>query len=240
MGRIFEKRKARMFARWSKTAKAFTKLGKEIAIAVKLGGPDPAGNPRLRMAVQTAKSLNMPKDRIQNAITRASSKDIASLQEVNYEGYGPHGIALFVETATDNPTRTVANVRSIFNKYGGSMGTAGSLDYLFDRKGIFSIAKPPGDLEQLELDLIDHGSEDFFESEEGFLLYSNFSDFGTLQRALEMRDIEVKSAALQRIPLNRTKLLPQHEAEVQKLVEALEEDEDVQHVYHTMLIAGES
>jgi YebC/PmpR family DNA-binding regulatory protein len=237
MGRIFEKRKARMFARWAKTSKAFTKVGKEIAIAVKLGGPDPAGNPRLRMAVQTAKSLNMPKDRILNAITRASSKDEASLQEVNYEGYAPHGIALFVETATDNPTRTVANVRSIFNKYGGSMGTAGSLDYLFERKGLFTIDRPEGDLEELELELIDHGLEDFFETDEGFLLYSSFNDFGTLQRALEARNIEVKSAALQRLPLNRIQLPTEQEAEVQKLVDMLEEDEDVQHVYHTMATA---
>src|SRR5262245_14679488 len=132
MGRIFEKRKERMFARWAKTAKAFTKVGKEIAIAVKLGGPDPAGNPRLRMAMKTASSLNKPKDRIMNAISRASSKDEASLQEVNYEAYAPHGIAMIVETATNNPTRTVANVRSILNKYGGTMGTSGSLDYLFE------------------------------------------------------------------------------------------------------------
>ncbi|MFN8391995.1 MAG: YebC/PmpR family DNA-binding transcriptional regulator [Bdellovibrionota bacterium] len=234
MGRIFEKRKARMFARWAKNAKAFTKLGKEIAIAVKLGGADPDGNPRLRMAIQTAKSLNMPKATYENAIHRASSKDQASLAEVNYEGYGPYGIAIFVETATDNPTRTVANVRSIFNKYGGAFGTAGSLDYLFARKGVFTIERPKGDPEELELELIDFGLEELFETDDGFLIYSSFEDFGTLQRALESRNIEVKSAMPQRIPLNKTQLSPEQEAEVQKLIDALEEDEDVQHVYHTM------
>ena len=237
MGRIFEKRKARMFARWSKNAKAFTKVGKEIAIAVKLGGPDPASNPRLRMAMQTGKSLNMPKDRILNAIQKASSKDSASLSEVNYEGYAPHGIAIFVETATDNPTRTVANVRSIISKHDGAMGTAGSLDYLFERKGIFTIGKPPGDPEELELELIDSGLEEFFESEDGFVIYTNFADFGAVQRALESKNIEVKSAALQRIPLNTTELPPEQAEEVLELVEALEEDDDVQHVYHTLHLA---
>lgn len=228
-----------MFARWSKTSKAFTKVGKEIAIAVKLGGPDPQGNPRLRMAIQTARSLNMPKDRIESAVKKASSKDTAAMDEVNYEGYAPHGIAMFVETATDNPTRTVANVRSIITKYGGSLGTAGSLDYLFERKGIFSIAKPEIDLEELELELIDHGLEEMFESEEGLLIYCGFSEFGTMQKALESKNLEVKSAALQRIPLNQVELPKDHEAEVLKLVDLLEEDDDVQHVYHTMKVSGD-
>ncbi len=234
MGRIFEKRKARMFARWDKASKAFTKIGKEIAIAVKLAGPDPHSNPRLRMAIQTAKSFNMPKDNVNNAIKKASSKDMASLDEVNYEGYGPHGIAIFVETATDNNTRTVANVRSIFNKNHGAMGTAGSLGYLFDRKGVFTIAKPEKDIEELELELIDHGLEDLFESEEGYILYSSFNDFGTLQKALETMNIEVLSAASQRVPQNLTELPPEKEAEVLKLIDALEEDDDVQHVYSTL------
>jgi YebC/PmpR family DNA-binding regulatory protein len=234
MGRIFEKRKARMFARWAKTSKAFTKVGKEIAIAVKLGGPDSDSNPRLRMAVQTAKSLNMPKDRIENAIHRASSKDIASLEEVTYEGYAPHGIAIFVETATDNTTRTVANVRSIFNKYGGSLGTSGSLDYLFERKGIFTIEKPNSDLEEFELELIDHGLEEIFESDEGLILYSNFSEFGNLQKALEAKKIEVKSAGSQRLPLNTLEVSAEHQAEIMKMIELLEEDDDVQSVYHNM------
>jgi len=237
MGRIFEKRKDRMFARWAKTAKAFTKVGKEIAIAVKLGGADPAGNPRLRMAIQTARSLNMPKDRIMNAVTRASSKDSSSMDEVNYEAYGPHGIAMIVQTATDNPTRTVANVRSIFNKYGGALGTSGSLDYLFDKKGVFSIERPAGDLEEFELDLIDHGLEDLFETDDGFLVYSSFSDFGAMQKALEEKGVSVKSASLQRLPLNTVALSPEQEAEVLKVIEALEEDEDVQHVYHNMQLS---
>lgn len=237
MGRIFEKRKARMFKRWARNAKAFTKLGKEIAIAVKLGGADPAGNPRLRMAIQTARSLNMPKDRIENAISRASSKDEASLEEVQYEGYGPHGVAIFVEAATNNPTRTVANVRSIFTKYGGSFATAGSLDYLFERKGIFTIARPAGDLEEFELEMIDHGLDEMFETEEGFVVQSSFAEFGALQRGLESKGVEVQSAGSQRIPLNTTELPADKQAEVLELIEALEEDDDVQHVYHTLKLS---
>lgn len=234
MGRIFEKRKERMFARWAKNAKAFTKIGKEIAIAVKLGGADPAGNPRLRMAIQTARSLNMPKDRVEAAIKRVTSKEGDALQEVNYDGYGPHGIAIVVETATDNATRTVANVRSIFNRWGGALATTGALDYLFDRKGVFSVVKPSGDLDELELELIDHGLEDLFETEEGLLMYSTFNDFHDLQKALEGRGIELKSASLQRIPKTYVELTPDQEADIEKLVNALEEDDDVQHVYTNM------
>ncbi len=229
-----------MFARWSKTSKAFTKVGKEIAIAVKLGGPQPDNNPRLRMAIQTARSLNMPKDRIENAVNKASSKDTASMDEVNYEGYAPHGIAIFIETATDNPTRTVANVRSIINKYGGAMGTAGSLDYLFERKGVFTIGRPEGDLEEFELELIDHGLEDIFETEDGFVVQSSFADFGNLQKALEAKGIELRSAGSQRIPANLVELPPEQEAEVMKLIEMLEEDEDVQHVYSTLKHSGDA
>jgi YebC/PmpR family DNA-binding regulatory protein len=234
MGRIFEKRKERMFARWSKMAKAFTKIGKEISIAVKLGGSEPTTNPRLRMAIQTARSLNMPKDRIEAAIKRAASKDTAELQEISYEGYGPHGVALLVEVATDNPTRTIANVRSIFNKYGGSLATAGALDYLFERKGVFSITTPTGDLEQFELDLIDHGLEELFEGEEGLLLYTSFADYGDMQKALEEKGIEVKSASPQRIPSNTVELAGEEEATIEKMVAALEDDDDVQNVYHNM------
>lgn len=228
-----------MFARWSKTSKAFTKVGKELAIAVKLGGTDPQGNPRLRMAIQTARSLNMPKDRIENAIQRAASRDIASMDEVTYEGYGPHGIAIFIETATDNPTRTVANVRSIITKHGGSLATAGALDYLFVRKGNFTIAPPAGDLEEFELEMIDYGLEEMFETEEGLVLQCSFQDFGTLQKALEERKIEMKSAGSERIPLNLTELPPAEEAEIVELIEALEEDDDVQHVYHTLKLSTE-
>lgn len=236
MGRIFEVRKAKMFARWSRNAKAFTKVGKEIAIAVKLGGPEPAGNPRLRMAVQTARSLNMPKDRIEAAIKRATSKDSSNLQETTYEGYAPFGVAVFVETATDNPTRTVANVRSIFNRYNGSLATNGAVDFMFNRRGSFNIAKPSGDLDEFELEMIDHGLEDIFESEDGLLLYCAFSDFGDLQRALESKGIEVKSAGLQRVAVTQVEVTSDQEQEVEKLISALEEDDDVQHVYHTMKV----
>jgi len=237
MGRIFEKRKDRMFARWAKNAKAFTKVGKEIAVAVKLGGGDPNGNPRLRMAIQTARSLNMPKDRIDAAVKRATSKDAEDLQEVVYEGYAPHGVAIIVETTTNNPTRTVANVRSIITNYGGTLGTTGSLDYLFNRRGVFSITKPSGDMDEVELDLIDHGLEDMFETDEGLLLYCSFEQFGEMQSALEKHKVEVQSAGLQRFPVSTVAIKGEHETEIEELIAALEEDDDVQHVYNNMLTA---
>jgi YebC/PmpR family DNA-binding regulatory protein len=239
MGRIFEKRKDRMFARWAKTAKAFTKLGKEIAIAVKLGGPEPASNPRLRMAVQTARSLNMPKDRIEAAINRASAKDAAELNELAYEAFAPHGVGLYIEVATDNATRTVANVRNMVSKNGGNLATSGALDYIFDRKGVFKIVPPAGDMDELELELIDHGLEDIFEADNGLLLYSNFKQFGDLQKVLESRSVEVKSAAPQRIPMSYVKVTPDQEQEIQKLIDRLEEDDDVQSVFHNMQLEGE-
>jgi len=231
MGRIFEKRKDRMFARWSKTAKAFTKLGKEIAVAIKLGGADPAGNARLRAAINMARSLNMPKDRIEAAVNRAATKDGADLQEIVYEGYGPHGIAIIVEAATDNPTRTVANVRSNFVHNGGSLGTTGSLDFLFSRRGVFVITPPAGDLDEFELALIDHGLEDIFESDEGLLLYSSFENFVQFQKALESLGAEVKTASLQRLPLNTIPLSDEPLKQVETLIAQLEEDDDVQQVY---------
>lgn len=236
MGRIFEKRKERMFARWSKTAKAFTKIGKEIAIAVKISGPDPAGNPRLRMAIQTARSLNMPKDRIEAAINRASAKDAASLQEVTFEGYAPHGVAIVVQTATDNNTRTVANVRAIITHHGGSLATTGSLDYLFTRRGVFIVKPPAGDLDELELFLIDHGLEDIFETEDGLLMYCSYENFGAFQKALEQKGVEIASAALQRIPNNSVAVSGDQEREIEKMIAELEEDDDVQHVYHNMRV----
>ena len=234
MGRIFEKRKHKMFARWAKNAKAFTKMGKEIAIAVKLGGSDPNGNPRLRMAIQTSRSLNMPKDRIEAAIQRAAGKDQAELTEINYEAYGPNGVALFIETATDNNTRTVANIRSILTRYGGSLASSGSLDYVFSRKGVFKISAPEGNMDEFELDLIDHGLEEIFEEDDGLLLYSSFEDFATLQKAIEAKGVEVKSAAAQRIPMSSVEVTAEQEAELQTLIEKLEEDDDVQNVYHNM------
>jgi len=234
MGRIFEKRKDRMFARWAKTAKAFTKLGKEIAIAVKLSGPDPSSNPRLRMAMQTARSLNMPKDRIEAAIKRASSKDEADLSEISYEGFAPHGVALFIETATDNPTRTVANVRNIITKHGGNLASSGALEYIFTRKGVFKIAAPSGDMDDFELDLIDHGLEDIFQADDGLLLYSSFQSYGDLQRALDSKGVEIKSATCPRHPSSYATVTPEQEAEIQKIIERLEEDDDVQSVFHNM------
>ena len=223
-----------MFARWAKTSKAFTKLGKEIAIAVRLGGPDPNGNPRLRMAIQTGRSLNMPKDRIENAIHRAANKDEASLQEVIYEAYGPHGVAMIVYTATNNPTRTVANVRSIITHAHGRLATTGSLAHLFDRRGVFSIGAPAGDLDEFELEMIDFGLEDLFESENGFLLYTSFEDFGAMQRALEERKIDVKSAGTHYYAKTMAELPADQQHELDELFKELEEDDDVQSVYHNL------
>lgn len=235
MGRIFEKRKYKMFARWAKMAKAFTKIGKEIAISVKLGGANPEGNPRLRMAIQTARTLNMPKDRVEAAIQRATSKDASQLAEVTYEGFGPHGVAIFVEAATDNPTRTVGNVRSIFNAHGGSLGTSGSLSYLFHHKGMFTIVPPAGvNSDDLQLELIDAGVEEFVENEEGLLLITGFAEYGGVQKALEAKKIEIKHAGLHRIPANHVEVSPPQEAELTALIDALEEDDDVQHVFHNM------
>ncbi len=235
MGRIFEKRKDRMFARWAKNAKAFTKIGKEIAVAVKLGGGDPNSNPRLRMAIQTARGLNMPKDRVEAAIKRATSKDAEDLHEVVYEGYAPHGVAIIIETATNNNTRTIANVRSIMTKHGGTIGTSGSLDYLFQRRGVFTVTKPAGDLDELELELIDYGLEEMFEGEDNQLvIYCTFEAFGRMPEALEKHKVEVKSAGLQRIPLNNVALSEAQEKDVEELIAALEEDDDVQHVYTNM------
>lgn len=234
MGRIFEKRKDRMFARWAKTAKAFTKIGKEIAIAVKLGGVNPDGNPRLRAAIQTARTLNMPKDRIEAAIKRASSKDEADLQEILYEGYAPHGVALIITTATNNATRTVGNVRSLLSHNNGTLGTSGSVSFLFDHRGVFSIPKPPGEIDEFELAMIDLGIEDLFETDSGLLLQCSFESFGTIQKALEERGIEPTSATIQYSPKSLIPLSPDQEKEVEELIAALEEDDDVQHVYHNM------
>ncbi len=234
MGRIFEKRKYKMFARYDRMAKAFTRIGKEIAIAVKQGGPSPDGNPRLRLAIQAAKAVNMPKDRIENAIKKASSKDESGYEEVTYEGYGPHGIAIVVEAATDNPTRTVANVRMHFNRGGGNLGKTGSLEFLFDRKGVFKIAKGEHDVESLELELIDHGLEDLASDDEEIYIYTSFNDFGRMSKALEDKGIPILSAEKQRVPNNLTELGEAQQDDVIKLVESLEQDDDVQHVYHNL------
>lgn len=234
MGRVFEKRKYKMFARYDKMAKGFTRAGKEIAIAVKLGGADPNSNSRLRVAVQNAKGINMPKDRIDAAIKRASSKDEKGLEEVVYEGKGPFGIGILIETATDNPTRTVANVRMNFNRNGGELGKTGSLDYLFERKGVFRIKKDNLNPEELELELIDFGADEIESDEEEIVIYTAFTDFGTMQKALEAKGLNIISSELERIPTSTVELSDEQVAEVMTLVEKLEEDDDVQTVYHNM------
>ena len=235
MGRTFENRKAKMFARWSKNAKAFTKVGKEISIAIKAGGPDINSNPRLRMAVQTAKSLNMPKDRIEAAITRASSKKEGDFQEIVYEAYGPNGVALFIESATDNPTRTVANIRAILSRGDGTLATSGALAHVFERKGSFTIEVTDAiDVDELQLEMMDHGLLDTEEHENEIMLYSTFEDFVTLQSALEERKVEVKSASLQRFALSTVELTDEQEEALEKLIDTLEEDDDVQNVYHNI------
>lgn len=216
-------------------SQAFTRIGKEIAMAVKAGGPNPEANTRLKTAIQNAKGASMPKDRVEAAIKRATSKDEKDYEEVVYEGYGPGGIAVVVETATDNPTRTVANIRMYFNRSGGSLGKTGSLDFLFERKGIFRIAVEQVEVEELELELIDFGAEEVVQVEETeVVIQTAFEDFGSMQKALEEKGFNVVSAQLQRIPTTLTKLGPDEEEKLLNLIEKIEEDEDVQAVYHNM------
>ena len=233
MGRAFEFRRARKEKRWGKMAVAFTKLSKEITIAAKKGGPDPETNLRLKVAIESAKEVNMPKDKIEGAIKRATSKE-ASLEEVLYEGYGPHGIAIVVETATDNPTRTVGNIRSYFSHAGGALGTTGSLDFLFERKGVFRFLATKLNLEELELELIDHGAEEFVVDEGEVYVYTSFADVMKMQKALEQKGIPVTSAEVQRIPTSTTELSPEQQEKIIELIDKLEEDEDVQAVWHAM------
>ncbi len=235
MGRIFEVRKASMFARWDKMAKNFTRIGKEIAIAVKAGGPDPENNSALRRCFQNAKSVNMPKDRVEAAIKRAMGKDLVDYEEIVYEGFGPHGVAIMVETATDNGTRTVANLRSIFNKGGGAMGNSGSVGFLFTRMGEFKLKNENINIEELELEAIDHGMEDLGEDAEGnIILRSGFNEFGNMSDYLESKGITPISAELTRIPGTTMELNEEQAKELLELVDKLEQDEDVQKVYHNL------
>ena len=235
MGRASEFRKARKFKRWGNMARVFTKLGKEITIAVKAGGPDPGSNPRLRVLMQTAKKENMPKDNVDRAIKRASSKDYTDYKEMNYEGYGPFGIAVFVETATDNTTRTVGNVRSYFNKAGGTLGTTGSLEFLFDHKCVFHILKKDGvSLDDLELELIDYGVDELEEDEGEVILYGDFAQNAAIQKYLEENGYEITSSEFVRIPNDLKDVTPEQRETIDKLIERLEEDEDVQNVFHNM------
>jgi YebC/PmpR family DNA-binding regulatory protein len=236
MGRAFEFRKARKMKRWSAMAKIFTRVGKDIVMAVKEGGPNPETNSRLRAVIQNAKAANMPKDNVERAIKKATDKDTANFKEVLFEGYAPHGIAILIETATDNNNRTVANVRSYFNKCNGNMSTQGSVDFMFDHTCNFRIPLQEGiDLEELELEFIDFGVDEIFEDEDGIMLYAPFESFGAIQKELESRGMEIVSSGFDRIPQVMTKLDDDEQvADVEKLLEKLEEDDDVQNVFHTM------
>jgi DNA-binding regulatory protein, YebC/PmpR family len=235
MGRAFEYRKARKMKRWGNMARVFTKLGKEITIAAKEGGSDPETNPRLRVLMQTAKKENMPKENVERAIKKATSKDFTDYKEMNYEGYGPHGIAIFVETATDNTTRTVANVRSYFNKLGGSLGTSGSLEFLFDHKCVFHLSKKENvEMEELELELIDFGVDEVEEDEGEIMIYGDFSQNSAIQKYLEDNGFEITSSEFVRIPNDVKEVTAEQREVIEKLIEKLEDDEDVQNVFHNM------
>jgi YebC/PmpR family DNA-binding regulatory protein len=235
MGRAFEFRKARKMKRWSAMSKAFTRIGKDIVMAVKEGGADPDSNSKLRAVIQNAKSVNMPKDNIERAIKRANDKSQGDYKEVLFEGYGPHGIAILVETATDNNTRTVANIRSYFSKCNGNLGTSGSVVFMFDHICNFKVERQDLDIEELELELIDFGVEELFIEENEILIYAPFECYGVIQSELEKREIIINSSGFDRIP-NITKEIKEEEeiADIDKLLEKIETDDDVQNVYHTM------
>lgn len=241
MGRAFEFRKARKMKRWSAMSKAFSRIGKDISIAVKEGGPDPETNSRLRQVMQNAKAVNMPKDNVERAIKKASGADAASYTEMSLEGYAPHGIAVFVDCTTDNNNRTVANVRSYFSKCEGNLGTNGSLEFIFDRKGVFTIdpSQLTIDMEELEMELIDGGLEELEEDEEAITVYCDFSEFSNMQKCLEGLEIEIQNSELQRTP-NNTKTISVEDAKlVLKLLDKLEDDDDVQQVFHNMELTEE-
>lgn len=236
MGRAFEFRKARKMKRWSAMAKTFTRIGKDIVMAVKEGGPSPETNSRLRAVMQNAKAANMPKDNVDRAIKKASDKDTANYKEVLFEGYAPHGVAVIIETATDNNNRTVANVRAAFNKCEGTFGTSGSVIFMFDHTCNFRVKKEDidMDLEEFELELIDFDVEEVFEDEDGILIYAPFEQFGAIQNYLEEKSIEILSSGFERIPTTTKKLTEEEQADVEKLLEKLEDDDDVQNVYHAL------
>ncbi|MDE5800376.1 MAG: YebC/PmpR family DNA-binding transcriptional regulator [Paramuribaculum sp.] len=235
MGRAFEYRKARKLKRWGNMSRTFTRIGKEITIAAKAGGPDPDSNPRLRALMQNAKAANMPKDTVERAIKKATDKDAGDYKEIVYEGYGPYGIAIVVEAATDNNTRTVANVRSYFNKHNGSLGTQGSLSFMFEHKSVFKIKPVEGkDIEELELELIDCGVDELEADEEEIVLYAAFEDYSNVQKYLEDNGYEIISSEFERIPNDLKELNEEQRAAVEKLLDKFEEDEDVQNVFHNM------
>jgi YebC/PmpR family DNA-binding regulatory protein len=236
MGRIFQTRKATMFKRYAKMAKAFTKIGREIVIAVKAGGPHPESNPRLRMIMQNAKAINMPKVNVESAIKRASEKDSSNYEEIIYEGYAPHGVPVLVECTTNNPTRTVASVRLYFNRASGALGTNGSVSFMFNRVVLFKIDATGLNKDDLELELIDFGLEDIALEEESnqFIIQTQFTDFGKMQSALEERKINVIETSKIYIPTTTKELSPEQEAEVMAMIEKMEEDDDIEAVYHNI------
>lgn len=235
MGRAFEYRKARKLKRWGSMARTFTKIGKEIAICIKSGGPDPVSNSRLRVLMQNAKNASMPKENIERAIKKATSKDQTDYKEVVYEGYAPYGIAVLVETATDNTTRTVANIRSYFNKCGGSLGTSGCVDYMFEHKCLFKIKNKEGvDIEELEFEMIDFGVQEIFAEDDNIIIYGDFEAFGPIQKYIEENGFEIVNAEFERIPSEVKELTEEQMADVEKLLEKLEEDDDVTNVFHNM------
>lgn len=234
MGRAFEFRKGRKLKRWATMAKTFTRIGKDIVMAVKEGGPNPDTNSRLRAVIQNAKAANMPKENIERAIKKASDKDTENYKEVLFEGYGPHGIAILVETATDNNNRTVANIRSYFNKCNGSLGTQGSVEFMFDHTCNFTIQNNGMELEELELELIDFGAEEVFEDDGNIMIYAPFESFGAIQKYFEENNIEIISSGFDRIPQVTKELTEEQQADIDKLLEKIEEDDDVQNVYTTM------
>ena len=239
MGRMFEVRKASMFARYDKMAKQFSRIGKDIVIAVKQGGPDPDNNPALRRAMQNAKGVNMPKDKVMAAIKRAQGKDTSDYEEILYEGYAPNGVAILIETATDNPVRTVAKVRAVFNKCNGSLGTSGSVSFQFKKMGVFKLEPAELDMEELELELIDYGLEEMGEGKDDndqdvLIIRVPFEDFGNMQKGLEEKGLEPKSSELEWIPQNLVELSGDAEEDVLKLIAKMEEEEDVQKVFHNL------
>ncbi len=235
MGRAFEYRKATKMKRWGNMARVFTKLGKQITIAVREGGPEADTNPRLRVLIQQAKKENMPKENVERAIKKASSREESDYKEMVYEGYGPHGIAIVIETATDNPTRTVGNIRSYFNKHGGSLGTTGSLEFLFDHKCVFHVSKKDGiEIDDLELELIDFGVDELVEDEGEIILYGEFTSYSAIQKYLEENGFEITTAEFERIPNDLKKVTEEQRASLNKLLDKIEDDDDVQNVFHNM------
>jgi len=236
MGRAFEFRKERKFKRWGNMSKVFTRLGREITMAAKTGGADPNSNAKLRLLIQNARSENMPKDNVERAIKRAFEKDTSDYKEVIFEGYAPHGVAVVIEAATDNNQRTVANIRSYFNKFNGTLGTQGMLDFIFERKCRFTVGKKENvNLEELELELIDFDADEIFEEDDTILIYADFQSFGPLQKHLEENNFEIKEFKFERIPNDMKTLSDDQKAEVEKLLDRIEEDDDVTNVYHNMM-----